>query len=177
MSHKLTRNDQNIGLFASHHFSQFFNSKWGKGLAKLDDAGNDVSAHNGKVEAQASPNMSVRIKDMVAGAHGNVIGNKTLIDEFRYLNITIDAADATDSRFDLVVAAPIKAVDADGTSIEISSNEDTAIRVIKGTASATPVKPTESFFEVVLACVFVPNGAIAILPSFIEDCRDFIGDF
>lgn len=71
-------------------------------------------------------------------------GNKTTINNISDapINLTIDTAPATNSRYDLVVAY----VDnpAMGTSTDVDNPGACGIIVVKGTASSTPVVPNDS---------------------------------
>jgi hypothetical protein len=100
-----------------------------------------------EVTAQGSPNMTVAVAAgtvAVSGAAATVGAG----------NVTIDAADGANPRFDLVVVGS-------------AGNKS----VVKGTASSNPVFPAIPANSVVLAAIYVPASDTAINTNQIVDKR------
>jgi hypothetical protein len=107
------------------------------------------------VTAQGVPNMTVAVaagRVLYQGVPANVAGG----------NITIQAADATNPRFDYVM------VDNTGALVNPTAGDG------KGTASANPVFPAIPVNRVVLAAVYVAATVTTIVTGNIVDKRVFI---
>lgn len=101
------------------------------------------------VTAQASPNMTVAVAKGTTKVSGVVL-------TVTAGNCTIAAANATNSRVDLI------SVNSSGTKV-----------VTQGTASATPKAPAIPASSVLLAMVHVPANASSIITAYITDKRVF----
>ena len=95
---------------------------------------------------------------------------KAWIEGYYYFNdadltVNIDAADATHPRIDRIVL-----------QCDFLTNLETVVKVVKGTAAATPVAPTLTraggIYEISLAQVYVGAGVVAIYNTNITDERD-----
>jgi hypothetical protein len=104
--------------------------------------------NGGAVTAQGSPNMTVAV------AKAGVISNGTLFAIAASASLAIGAADASNPRFDLIVATSAGAF---------------AVRA--GTASSTPQPPARTANDVLLAVVYVPAAATTIATTQIVDLR------
>ncbi len=100
------------------------------------------------VTAQATPDMTLAV---ASGTIRNADGTTASVSA---ANVTITAADATNPRFDLVVASSAG-----------------ALSVTAGTAAAAPVYPAIPANSIVLAAVYVPAGDTAIESNQITDKR------
>lgn len=132
----------------------------------VERAGVVASTHLA-VTQKGTPDMSV---DVAAGAA--IIAGDEATYQGHYFgenrgttNVTISAADPTNSRYDLIVARVRDSGYSGGT-------DTWAIEAVTGTAAATPLFPTVPDNSLVLATVLVPNGASTITNSDITDIRD-----
>jgi hypothetical protein len=120
------------------------------------------------VTAQGTPNMTVQVAAgmaIVEGTENAAQGPYVVINDAP-LNLTIGAANASFTRFDLIVARIRDQV--------YSGTQNTAtIEVIAGTASATPADPTVPANCLVLARVTVVANDTAINTGDITDLRKF----
>lgn len=126
---------------------------WQTDFTALVDGYNRTGVISGcGVTAQGSPDMTVAVvagRAEVAGVHLTVTASATL---------AIGAADATNPRFDLIIAA--------------STGVPT---VVAGTAAASPLVPDPSAGAVILARVYVPATDTTIGANQITDLRVILG--
>lgn len=143
-------------------FRRFFTALFG------DRAGVLTSTDLAVTEKSGTPDMSVDVAAgsvIVAGSSDTYQGHY-FAENRGTTNVTITAADGTNSRYDLIVVR-IQDSGHDG-----GSTDTVSIEVVTGTAAATPLFPTVPASSFVLATVLVPNGASTITNSDITDIRD-----
>jgi microcystin-dependent protein len=123
-------------------------------------AGVFTAGDNLKVEAQASPDMSVRVLSGLAWLEaGTLRGVSFPLTEAG--NVTIEAADALEARVDAIVVGLDKVT------------RSGYIKAVKGLLGGVAPSPTRdaSVYELVLAHVSVPAGTTSILAANITDKR------
>ena len=109
-----------------------------------------------KVEAQSSPNMSVKVSAGLCSINGAFLQNDSSY------TVTITSNSSSYSRKDAIVAY------ISGTTFQI--------KAVQGTPSASPVAPTvNSSSYIKLAEVYVGVGVSSIQNSNITDCRNTVG--
>ena len=105
-----------------------------------------------KVEAQSTPNMSVKVSAGLCSINGVFLQNDSSY------TVTIDSNTESYPRIDAIVAY------ISGTTL--------SIKVVKGTASASPIAPSVSASTYVkLAEVTVGVGVTSIQSTVVKDCR------
>lgn len=108
------------------------------------------------VSAQSTPNMTVKVSSGECSINGAILQNTAST------NLTITSNTASYARIDAIVAY------INGTTYDL--------RVLKGTAAATPSAPDcSSNMYVKLAEVYVGVGVSSIQTSNITDCRNISG--
>ena len=108
------------------------------------------------VSAQSTPNMTIKVSSGECSINGAILQNTTST------NLTITSNTASYARIDAIVAY------INGTTYDL--------RVLKGTAAATPSAPDcSSNMYVKLAEIYVGVGVSSIQTSNITDCRNISG--
>jgi len=144
-------NDSDPAYFDTEFQSRFFSSDYD--ILQAGIAGrNGVIGGGCGVTQHSPPNMQVVV------ASGSISCNATLV-IVTGATLTLDDADPTDPRFDLIIAK------SDGT-----------VDVITGNPDQSPFTPTPAVNTVALASVFVPDAATSILTSQIVDKRIAVQD-
>lgn len=120
-------------------------------------------------ERAGTPVMGVDVADGACAVHGTEASAQGvyLVDSQTLTEVTIQAADPTNARKDLIVA---RIKDQDYTSGSPSTNT-TTIEAVAGTPSGSPVDPTIPDNCVVLARVDVAAAAVSITNANITDLR------
>ena len=110
-----------------------------------------------KVTAKSTPDLSVNISAGTAVNYGKEYRNSATV------NLTITANTTTYNRIDNIVI-----------DFNLTSN---FVKVVKGTASSTPVAPVVGSNQILLAQVLVGAGVTSIQSSNITDCRKIEGQY
>lgn len=140
----------------------------GDGLFPVKDSLGALVDSNGKVSADGT-SMVVSVSDYIALIDGYMLGNKNLTGKV-VASVTIEAADATYSRIDLVCLKP---------SLDTKGNRQHAygeIFVVTGTPSETPVDPEVPLGSILLAKVSVGPNVTVLSNDDIEDARKYVWD-
>lgn len=121
-----------------------------------------------QVTAATPPAMTVAIASgmaFVQGGIGAVQGVYTVVNDSTY-QVSVLAANTSNPRIDLVVLEVLDQAYSGTSNLA-------QVRVLAGTPSATPVRPTPTGSFITLAQVLVPAGATSITNSNITDVRPF----
>lgn len=135
----LTIADNDEKFLYAHDLNEIINSVVSKGVI----SGLEVSANS-------PPSMSVVVSSGIYRYIYNIAKTSST-------TLTIDAADSTYDRYDVIQA-----------------NSSGTISVVKGTASSSPTVPDHDSDAIRLAIVYVPHGATTIQSSYITDARIFV---
>jgi hypothetical protein len=121
------------------------------------------------VSENGTPNMSVNISAGGAFIRGSQAAAQGLYSFYNdgTVNLTIDAADPTNGRKDLIVAQV-------RDSAYAGSDDDARLFVVKGTAAGSPADPTVPADCLVLARVNVGAGVSSITNANIDELRTFV---
>ena len=151
--------------------------QWGSEPASFSGGISAVDAGHGvvrigstqlEVTENGTPNMSVNVAAGACFIRGTESASQGVYHFFNdaTVNLSIDAADPTNGRKDLIVAQ----VRDSGYS---GSNDDARLFVVKGTAAGSPADPTVPANCLVLARVTVAAAASSIVTANITDLRTY----
>lgn len=118
------------------------------------------------VTENGTPNMSVNVAGGGAFIRGTSAAAQGVYSFYNdgTVNLSIDAADPTNARKDLIVCQV-------RDSAYAGSDDDARLFVVKGTAAGSPADPTMPANSLILARVNVAAGATSITTSDIDDLR------
>ena len=143
-------------------------SSFAGGIGAADPGHGVVRAGHLAVSENGTPNMSVNVAAGGAFIRGSQAAAQGVYSFYNdgTVNLTIDAADPTNGRKDLIVAQV-------RDSAYAGSDDDARLFVVKGTAAGSPADPTVPADCLVLARVNVGAGVSSITNANIDELRTY----